>query len=290
MGPGQDDQCLAHRHTEPQLLGSLWERHCFHKAFPRVQRACTPISSTYTNAVNIVWGTQLRSQTYRVSCRIALACILLVPFMRAQSEVTSSDSRPEEIEWTWEVRPANVDRTLPNVLLVGDSITRNYYPEVQRELIHTANVYLFATSASVGDPRLIQQLAEFGSLQATSFRVVHFNNGMHGWNYSEAEYKHGFPSFVNALHALATNANFVWASITPVRDEILPGPTNTRIEARNNIAQDFFRGSDVIVDDQHLLMSRNPGHYADGVHFNPVGAVTQGEQVSSLIRAVLLKR
>ncbi|WP_263383066.1 hypothetical protein [Granulicella arctica] len=53
--------------------------------------------------------------------------------------------------------PAHVDKTLPNVLLVGDSITRNYYPEVQRELIDSANVYLFATFASVGDLRLIHQ-------------------------------------------------------------------------------------------------------------------------------------
>ena len=70
-------------------------------------------------------------------------------------------SRPEQIEWTWEVRPERVDSKLPNVLLVGDSITRNYYPEVQRKLVGVANVYLFAASTSVGDPRLPHQLAEF---------------------------------------------------------------------------------------------------------------------------------
>jgi hypothetical protein len=31
-------------------------------------------------------------------------------------------SIPEEIEWTWEVRPAGSDPGLPNVVLLGDSI------------------------------------------------------------------------------------------------------------------------------------------------------------------------
>jgi hypothetical protein len=71
----------------------------------------------------------------------------------AESGSTVS-SRPEEIEWTWEVRPTHADSKLPNVLLVGDSISRNYYPEVQRSLYDVANVHLWATSASIGDPRL----------------------------------------------------------------------------------------------------------------------------------------
>ncbi len=46
----------------------------------------------------------------------------------------SQTSIPEEIEWTWEVRPQVADPKLPNVLLLGDSITRNYFPQVTRDL------------------------------------------------------------------------------------------------------------------------------------------------------------
>jgi hypothetical protein len=49
-------------------------------------------------------------------------------------------SIPEKIEWTWEVRPPNPDLRLPNVLLLGDSITRNYFPQVTKDLDGIANV------------------------------------------------------------------------------------------------------------------------------------------------------
>src|ERR1700733_14346016 len=50
--------------------------------------------------------------------------------------------------------PPHPDPKLPNVLLLGDSLSRNYFPEVTKDLAGTANVYLMASSTSVGDPRL----------------------------------------------------------------------------------------------------------------------------------------
>jgi hypothetical protein len=196
-------------------------------------------------------------------------------------------SRPEEVEWTWEVRPSHVDAKLPNVLLVGDSITRNYYPEVQRQLSDAANVYLFATSTSVGDPRLIHELAEFKSLEGVSFQIVHFNNGMHGWLYSEPEYKFAFPALLKELHSIAPKASFIWATITPVKGETQPGPTNSRIDARNAIALPFINKAGIVVDDQHELMSHHADRYEDNVHFNTEGAAIQGKQVGQLISSAL---
>src|ERR1700681_2207850 len=108
-------------------------------------------------------------------------------------------SIPEEIEWTWEVRPPHPDGKLPNVLLLGDSISRNYFPQVTKDLTGVANVYLFAVSTSVGDPRLARQIAEFQTMENVPFRVVHFNNGMHGWNYTEAKYKTAFPDLLHCV-------------------------------------------------------------------------------------------
>lgn len=68
-------------------------------------------------------------------------------------------SIPEEIEWTWEVRPPHPDAKFPKVLLLGDSISRNYFLQVTKDLEGVANVYLMASSTSVGDPRLPQQIS-----------------------------------------------------------------------------------------------------------------------------------
>jgi hypothetical protein len=212
-----------------------------------------------------------------------LASLLLPSNLPAQIKA----SRPEETEWTWEVRPANIDSKLPNVLLVGDSITRNYYPEVKRILADVANVYLFAASTSVGDPRLDRQLTEFASLEDVQFKVVHFNNGMHGWTYSEAEYKAAFPTYMTTLHSIAPNAAFIWATTTPVKGEDSPGPTNARVEARNAIAQSLVTTSGIQIDDQHALMTNHTDLYEDKVHFNAAGAAIQGKQAAALIERYL---
>jgi hypothetical protein len=91
----------------------------------------------------------------------------------------------ETIEWTWAEFPKSIDPALPDVLLEGDSITRNYYPEVAAELSGKANIFLFATSASVGDPRLSKQLADYSELARRHFNVIHFSNGLHGWDITE---------------------------------------------------------------------------------------------------------
>jgi GDSL-like Lipase/Acylhydrolase family len=207
----------------------------------------------------------------------------------AQTHQQTPVSRPEEIEWTWEVRPSHVDPGLPNVLLVGDSITRNYFPEVQRQLANVANVYLFAASTSVGDPRLPHLLAEFDAMEDVAYKVVHFNNGMHGWTYSESEYKQAFPSFLSALHAIAPTASFIWASTTPVKVEKAPGPTNARIQARNSIALSYVNNAGFPLDDQHELMSHYSDRYEDDVHFNSAGAAIQGQQAAQSIRTSLAK-
>ena len=227
----------------------------------------------------------MRSKLHRILAFAGLALSLSMMFVPALTNAQDRATRPEEIEWTWEVRPAHVDSKLPNVLLVGDSITRNYYPEVQRQLNQVANVYLMATSASVGDPRLPRQLAEFSAAESVSFRVVHFNNGMHGWNYSEAEYGAAFASFLAALRAIAPDASFIWATTTPVKVDVAPGPTNARVDARNRIAQTFVKNARIPIDDQHELMTHHSDQYQDKVHFNTEGAVIQGQQAAQCIRS-----
>jgi hypothetical protein len=229
----------------------------------------------------------MRSKLHRILVLAGFALSLSMMLVPARAKAQDHTSRLEEIEWTWEVRPVQVDSKLPNVLLVGDSITRNYYPEVRRQLDHVANVYLMATSTSVGDPRLSRQLAEFASMEAVRFNVVHFNNGMHGWAYSEADYRTAFPSFLAALRAMASGASFIWATITPVKVDGVPGPTNARIDARNRIALTFIKDTGIALDDQHGLMTQHLDQYEDTVHFKTAGAVIQGQQAAQSIRSSL---
>jgi hypothetical protein len=194
---------------------------------------------------------------------------------------------PEEIEWTWEVRPQLADPKLPNVLLLGDSITRSYFPDVTNNLSGIANVYLLASSTSVGDPRLPRQISEFAALQGVSFAVVHFNNGLHGWGYTEAQFKSGFPIFLQAIRALPGRGKLIWASITPVKPEASNGATNPRIDARNAIAQVFIESEKIVVDDLHALMTQHADLCEDVFHFNKAGSALVGGQAAAIIKNAL---
>jgi len=198
------------------------------------------------------------------------------------------NSIAEETEWTWEVRPPHPDHHLPNVLLLGDSISRNYFPQVSKDLDGVANVYLMASSTSVGDPRLPHQIAEYAAIEGVRFSVVHFNNGMHGWGYTEEQYKAAFPQFLRTVHALVDKPGvLIWANTTAVRPDATNGATNPRIDERNAIALALVRSAGIPIDDQHRLMLQHRDMYVDSIHFNPAGASIQGDQAASVIRSAL---
>ena len=235
----------------------------------------------------------MRNLRSKVGLGIAAAGALLVASWMtavsfAQEAAPLAESRTEEIEWTWEVRPVHADAALPNVLLLGDSITRNYFPEVRKELDGVANVYLMSSSTSLGDPRLGPQIEEFSRAEGVSFAVVHFNNGMHGWAYSEKEYGAAFPAFVAEIRKIAPGAALIWATTTPVRKDMekekAAGPTNARVDARNAIAEAAMKLEGIAIDDQHGLMLKHGDLYSDDVHFNEAGSAIAGRQATEMIR------
>jgi hypothetical protein len=220
---------------------------------------------------------------FQVFAIFSLSLVAQSSLLCAQNQT----SIPEEIEWTWEVRPQLVDPKLPNVLLLGDSITRSYFTQVANDLSGLANVYLMASSTSVGDPRLPRQIAEFAAMQRVSFAVVHFNNGLHGWEYTEAQFKSGFPIFLQVIRALPGGGKLIWTSITPVKPEASNGATNPRINARNAIARAFVEAERIPIDDQHALMTQHADLYEDAFHFNKAGSAIMGAQAAAIIRRAL---
>jgi lysophospholipase L1-like esterase len=197
----------------------------------------------------------------------------------------------EKIEWTWTDRPDSPVSALPNVLLVGDSITRGYYPATAKELDGVANVYLFATSASSGDKRLPGQLRDYFAMMGLRFAVIHFNNGMHGWGYTEQEYARGLPGMIRSLREGAPHAALVWASTTPVLHDSTKGESsNARIDERNRLAAEIMVREGIAIDDQHALMLKHADLHNGDVHFTDAGYAVQAEQVARSVRAELEKK
>ncbi|HVU27218.1 MAG TPA: SGNH/GDSL hydrolase family protein [Verrucomicrobiae bacterium] len=204
---------------------------------------------------------------------------------------TYSTSAHESIEWCdiW-ISHAN-ETNLPRVLLIGDSITRAYYPEVEKNLAGKAYVGRLTSSAFISDPALLMQIKMV--LSQYKFDVIHFNNGMHGWTHSEREYAAAFPGFLKTIQEYAPHAKLVWGNTTPLKiSPNLPPDNQTeatdeRIAARNAIALKFVLAAGISVDDLNSPMRGHPEFHADNVHFNGQGIEIQAAQVAAQIEKQL---
>lgn len=228
----------------------------------------------------------MRRYLYPVALLLSIS--FAVPAAIAQN--TTHKSILEKIEWTWAAQPDAPNSALPNVLLLGDSITRGYYPEVAKLLDGRANCYLFATSAASGDPRLISQINDYFAMMPIKFAVIHFNNGMHGWKYTEAAYGSALPQLVETLKAKSHGAKLVWATTTPVHAADVSGATNQRIDERNAESIRTMQHFHIPVDDQHRLMSAHDNLHNGSVHYTEAGSAVQAEQVQQTIEKLLPPR
>ncbi len=200
----------------------------------------------------------------------------------------------ESIEWcdSW-ISHAN-ETNLPRVLLIGDSISRDYYSEVERLLSGKAYVGRLSSSAFISDPVLPQQIK--ATLTSARFDVIVFNNGMHGWQHTENEYRQAFPEFLKTIQKYAPHARLMWVSTTPLKNSPTTPPehsteaTDERIAARNSIALRFVQEQGIPVEDLYSLMSGHPEFHSDNVHFNREGIVAQGAQVAAKIEPLLPQR
>lgn len=204
--------------------------------------------------------------------------------------IAQEQPKRENIEWLDVWMPETNSKGLPRVLLIGNSITRQYFKEVELQLNGKAFVARLSTSKSFGDPGLLREVALV--MKYEKFDVVHFNNGMHGWGYTEEEYSNAFPEFLQTIRRYAPDAKLIWANTTPVRDAKdmkVFDDRNSRVIERNRRINNYLKNTDIKVNDLYSLMVNNIAFYGekDGVHPAPLGVKALATQVSDEIKKCL---
>jgi hypothetical protein len=212
---------------------------------------------------------------------------ILIPLFLVVSFVSAEEPVRERIEWIdiW-VTDADKD-DLPRVLLIGDSITRGYFGEAEKHLAGKAYCARLTTSKCVSDPSFIDEVQLL--LKHYQFAAIHFNNGLHGWGYTEEQYRKGLAETVDAIREQAGDAKLIWATTTPVRDrsDLKQFAERTeRVEARNKIAAEIMDEREIPTNNLFGLVEDQPDWYSnDGTHFNGKGKAAQGKQVAdSLVK------
>ena len=235
--------------------------------------------------------------------RAALSLILASPLI-AQRKKT-------DLQGPWD---APLDSALPNVLLLGDSISIGYTRAVRRLLRGEANVQRPLNERRDGPsncgptPRGLENIDAW--LGDTAWDVIHFNWGLHDLCYrnpesntqgnrdkvngkqavSTGEYRRNLEQLVGRMKR--TGAKLIWASTT-----IVPEGEAGRFvgdDAKyNEVAAEVMSKHGIPTDDLYAVSKDfgpelfvGPGN----VHFTPPGYEKLAESVARSIREALARR
>ncbi|MDE3001390.1 MAG: SGNH/GDSL hydrolase family protein [Gemmatimonadota bacterium] len=188
------------------------------------------------------------------------------------------------------------DPNLPNVLLIGDSISMGYTIPTRERLKGRANVYRPFENCGPTS-RGLAQLDEW--LGDRKWDVIHFNWGLHDLRYvdggdgltepgkgrlftSVEQYKENLGKLVSRLKT--TGAKLIWATTTPV-PEGASGRKLGDAAIYNIAAAEIVNEPGITINDLHAfaLPRLNELQLPRDVHFTQEGSAALADQVTAAI-------
>jgi len=234
------------------------------------------------------------------------ACRSILTFILAGSLALFAQAKRTPV--SWEFTP---DPKLPNVLIIGDSISLGYTPLVRTMLQGKANVMHPMRpdgKMPVNCASTTQGLADLQKwLGNTKWAVIQFNWGLHDLCYRNPEAKtqgnrdkeHGkiqvpLAEYKVNLDKLATElrktgARLIWASTTKVPDDEIGRFTGDE-RRYNDAAKEIMARHHIAIDDLYALSVSMPGELSLGpgnVHYTPEGYSRLARQVADSIERAL---
>ncbi len=211
--------------------------------------------------------------------------VTLAPIFAIPGGAAAQEAVREVTEWA-DISVSGADRDdLPRVLLMGDSIAYGYFGGVAQRLAGKAYCARLTTSKCVADPAFLDEVRLM--LKQYRFAVIHFNNGLHGYGYTEEQYRDGLVSLMETFKENAGSARLIWATTTPVREPDDPRmftQGTERVRERNRIAAEIVAEWGALTNDLYGLVEQRPELFSvDGVHYNNAGQATQTEQVAESV-------
>ncbi|MEI6892151.1 MAG: SGNH/GDSL hydrolase family protein [Pontiella sp.] len=198
------------------------------------------------------------------------------------------------------------DPNLPNVLLIGDSISNAYTVEVRKQLHGKANVFRIPSNGKDSAYGL-QKLN--GWIGTRDWEVIHFNWGLWDLCYRNPKAKtQGHRDKVNGTQSVPpeqykdnieqivarlkkTEAVLIWCTTTPVPEGEVGRKLGDDLKY-NRIAAAIMKANGVQINDLHahaLLKYAEIQKQKGDVHYSKEGSTYLAEKVAQEISSVLLK-
>ena len=202
--------------------------------------------------------------------------------------------------------PKEDNPDLPNVLLIGDSISIGYTAYVRRELKDKADVYRIPTNAR-NSAYGVEKLDEWLGQESTQWDVIHFNWGLWDLCYRHPEsktqgnrdkikgtltetmegYRTNLEKIVKRLKR--TDATLIWCTTTPVPEGEAGRKLGDDLNY-NKVAEQIMKASGIRINDLHshaLLRLPETMVRKGDVHFTEPGYIHLAKKVSREIASAL---
>lgn len=197
-------------------------------------------------------------------------------FSRYLRRRLAPDWNPAESEWGF----VREDPRLPNVLVIGDSVSRAYTLPLRRILQGKANVHRAPANCGPTDLGL-RRLDVWLSRSSGKWDVIIFNFGIHDREKTPEEYAANLEKIIDLLEA--TGARLVWCRTTPF------GPDGDGSEKVNRVADAVATRRGLLPADLHaaILPRRQELQNKDGFHFFPEGSRILATELAGVVEPLL---
>lgn len=198
-------------------------------------------------------------------------------------------SQLEYIEWCdfWIEDQNNKEK--PRILLIGDSITRDYKDLVISLFHNEVTINMMASSRGMDNQDYFFELGYLLNKERFHYNAIHFNNGLHANHLSANEYENLLDKTIQFIIKNTTleKEKIIIALSTPVYKEDVgyENKENERVIERNQRARKIAEYYGLFVNDLYTLSyGKDEFRVGDGLHYNSHGSKMQAEQVVKFLK------
>lgn len=219
---------------------------------------------------------------------ITVAFLSLALIVSAETPATKAKKAPNNV-----LAPIEDVAGLPRVLLIGDSISMGYTPDVRKLLEGKANVHRIPQN---GGPTKngVANIEKW--LGTGKWDVIHFNWGIHDLKFmpdgkrqvEAADYEQNLRALVARMKK--TGAKLIWATTTPIPEgELNPPRKFGSVKEYNDIAARVMAENKIAVDDlnAHMTPQFERLHNPKDLHYGSEGYAFLGQKVAEEITNAL---